>query len=45
MKIETCTATKTTTTATGDVEVRCTRPAEHPEPHEAKLGAFPIRWR
>ncbi|WP_432831165.1 hypothetical protein [Dactylosporangium sp. CA-092794] len=37
--------TKTTPTASGDVEVRCTKPANHPDPqHEAKLGAFPIRW-
>ncbi|GAA3283822.1 hypothetical protein Dvina_01440 [Dactylosporangium vinaceum] len=45
----TCSATKTTTTATGDVEVRCTKIAKHVEQgepvHEAKLGAFPIRWR
>ncbi|WP_432831174.1 hypothetical protein [Dactylosporangium sp. CA-092794] len=43
---KTCPATKTTPTASGDVEVRCTKPANHPDPqHEAKLGAFPIRWR
>lgn len=35
-------------TATGDVEVRCAKPADHlaggdPQ-HEAKLGAFPVRW-
>ena len=44
----TCPATKTSPTATGDVEVRCTKPAGHvaagdPQ-HEAKLGVFPIRW-
>ncbi|WP_433080192.1 hypothetical protein ACQP2P_41045 [Dactylosporangium sp. CA-139114] len=42
---ETCSATKTTTTATGDVQVRCTKPAGHESAHEARLGAFPIRWR
>ncbi|MEU7869458.1 sigma-70 family RNA polymerase sigma factor [Dactylosporangium sp. NPDC049140] len=40
----TCAATKTTTTATGELEVRCTKPAGHEGPHEVKLGAFPIRW-
>jgi hypothetical protein len=49
MEINTCTATKTTTTATGDVEVHCTKPATHVadgDPrHEAKLGVFPIRWQ
>ncbi|HTJ35230.1 MAG TPA: hypothetical protein VL738_18545 [Dactylosporangium sp.] len=45
MEINTCQATKTTTTATGDVEVRCTKPAGHRDAqHEAKLGVFPIRW-
>lgn len=44
----TCSATKITLTATGDVEVRCAKPAGHvtagdPQ-HEARLGAFPIRW-
>jgi hypothetical protein len=43
-----CAATKSTTTATGDVEVRCTKPADHvargDRQHEAKLGVFPIRW-
>ena len=44
----TCAASKLTTTATGDVEVHCTKPADHaahgdPQ-HEAKLGVFPIRW-
>jgi hypothetical protein len=46
---QTCPATKTTPTATGDVEVRCTKPADHTaqgDPtHEAKVGAFPVRWR
>lgn len=46
---ETCATTKTTLTATGDVEVRCTKPSGHvaggdPQ-HEAKLGVFPVRWR
>jgi hypothetical protein len=48
MENTTCPATKTSPTATGDVEVRCTKPAGHvaagdPQ-HEAKLGVFPIRW-
>ncbi|GAA4264116.1 hypothetical protein [Dactylosporangium darangshiense] len=45
----TCPATKTTTTATGDIEVRCSKILKHVaqgDPvHEAKLGVFPIRWR
>ncbi|MER7008475.1 hypothetical protein ABT297_36250 [Dactylosporangium sp. NPDC000555] len=49
MEIATCPATKTTTTATGDVEVRCTKPAGHAESgdprHEARLGVFPVRWQ
>ncbi|MGI5245164.1 hypothetical protein [Dactylosporangium sp. CA-139066] len=49
MEINTCTATKTTTTATGDVEVRCAKPTGHASAgdpqHEAKLGVFPVRWR
>ena len=44
-----CTATKTTTTATGDVEVRCAKIPNHVRQgdpvHEVKLGAFPVRWR
>jgi hypothetical protein len=45
MEIKTCEAVKLTPTATGDIPVRCTKPAGHPEPlHEAKLGAFPVRW-
>jgi hypothetical protein len=47
--IEGCTATKTTTTATGDVEVRCAKITNHVaqgDPvHEAKMGVFPVRWR
>lgn len=46
--MEICTAVKSTPTASGDVEVRCTKPAGHVErgdrQHEAKLGAFPVRW-
>ncbi|MEV8511438.1 hypothetical protein [Dactylosporangium sp. NPDC051484] len=49
MEITTCPATKTTTTATGDVAVRCAKPAGHVESgdprHEARLGAFPVRWQ
>jgi hypothetical protein len=48
MEITNCAAVKTTPTATGDVEVRCTKPADHVErgdhEHEAKLGVFPVRW-
>ena len=48
MEVNTCPATKTTTTATGDVEVRCAKLADHPfagDPqHEARLGVFPVRW-
>ncbi|MFG2045343.1 hypothetical protein [Dactylosporangium sp. NPDC048998] len=44
----TCTATKSTLTATGDLLVHCTKPAGHVaggDPrHEAKVGAFPVRW-
>ncbi|WP_433221958.1 hypothetical protein ACQP00_22160 [Dactylosporangium sp. CS-047395] len=40
---------KTTTTATGDVEVRRGKIARHIEQgdpvHEVKVGPFPIRWR
>jgi hypothetical protein len=36
-------------TATGDIEVRCSKILKHVaqgDPvHEAKLGVFPIRWR
>ena len=45
----TCAATKLSPTATGDIEVRCAKPAGHvaagdPQ-HEGKVGAFPVRWR
>ncbi|UWP81689.1 hypothetical protein [Dactylosporangium fulvum] len=47
--METCTAVKVTPTAAGDVEVRCAKPADHVTrgdlQHEARLGAFPVRWR
>lgn len=46
---EACSATKTSPTAEGDVEVRCTKPAGHvdagDEQHEGRVGAFPVRWR
>jgi hypothetical protein len=46
---EICTATKMSPTATGDIAVRCTKPAGHvtagdPQ-HEGKVGVFPVRWR
>jgi hypothetical protein len=49
METEVCTATRMRPTATGDVEVRCTKPAGHvaqgdPD-HEGRTGPFPIRWR
>ena len=31
-------------TATGDLEVRCTKTPGHEGKHEAKVGAFPVRW-
>lgn len=48
MEINSCPSVKISPTATGDVEVRCTKPAGHtaagdPQ-HEARLGVFPIRW-
>jgi len=48
MEITSCAAVKTTPTATGDIQVRCAKPADHvahgdPQ-HEARLGAFPVRW-
>ncbi|MEV6924189.1 hypothetical protein AB0M46_06710 [Dactylosporangium sp. NPDC051485] len=49
MEIANCPATKISPTATGDIEVRCTKPTGHVETgdpqHEAKLGVFPVRWR
>lgn len=48
MATETCTATKTTPTATGDLPVTCGKPATHltdGDPvHEAWVGVFPVRW-
>lgn len=46
---DTCAATHTSPTATGDVEVRCGKPAGHvaagdPQ-HEGRVGPFPVRWR
>jgi hypothetical protein len=46
---ETCSATKTSPTATGDVEVPCRKAAGHvgagdPQ-HEGRVGVFPVRWR
>lgn len=44
----TCTATKTSPTATGDVTVPCTKDAGHVERgdlvHLGKVGVFPVRW-
>lgn len=45
---ETCSATKTSLTATGDVEVTCRKPPGHvaggdPQ-HEGRVGVFPVRW-
>jgi hypothetical protein len=45
---ETCASTHVSPTATGDVTVRCRKPAGHvaagdPQ-HEGKIGAFPVRW-
>jgi hypothetical protein len=46
---ERCDATKMSLTATGDVEVRCAKPAGHVEAgdpqHEGRIGVFPVRWR
>jgi hypothetical protein len=48
MSEETCTATKTSPTAVGDVEVRCQKPSGHVKDgdpqHEGKVGPFPVRW-
>jgi len=48
MAIETCTATKLSPTAEGDVEVRCGKTAGHVEDgdpqHEGKVGPFHVRW-
>lgn len=45
---ETCDAVKMRPTATGDVEVRCTKAPGHVaagDPvHEGKTGLFPLRW-
>jgi hypothetical protein len=45
---ETCTSTHLSPTATGDVEVRCQKPAGHVEAgdpqHEGKVSVFPVRW-
>lgn len=43
-----CEATKMRPTATGNVEVRCTKPCGHVEAgdrwHQGKTGPFPIKW-
>jgi hypothetical protein len=43
-----CTSTKFSPTASGKVEVRCAKPADHLErgdlEHEGKVGVFPVRW-
>jgi hypothetical protein len=44
MTAETCTATRTTDTATGSIDVRCTKPPGHGGQHEGRVGAFPVRW-
>jgi hypothetical protein len=46
---EQCSAVKMRPTATGEVQVRCVKPAGHVEAgdldHEGKTGVFPLRWR
>ncbi|HTJ39987.1 MAG TPA: hypothetical protein VL738_42860 [Dactylosporangium sp.] len=46
---EECSATHVSSTATGEVEVRCQKSAGHVEAgdpqHEGRVGAFHIRWR
>lgn len=46
---ETCGAVKMRPTATGEVEVRCTKPAGHVAAgnpwHEGRTGVFPLRWQ
>lgn len=44
MATETCTATHTSPTATGDVVVPCRKPAGHDGQHEGRVGVFPVRW-
>lgn len=46
--METCRSTHISLTANGDVEVRCTKSADHVDQgdkwHEGKIGFFPVRW-
>lgn len=44
METEQCAATHRSPTATGEVEVRCTKKAGHDGKHEAWVKVFPIRW-
>lgn len=49
MATETCAATKSRPTATGEIEVRCTKARGHIEAgdpeHKGMTGVFPIKWR
>ncbi len=49
MATETCTATHTSPTAGGDLEVACAKGPDHVAEgdleHEGKVGVFPVRWR
>lgn len=49
MATETCTATHTSPTANGDLEVHCAKDPDHvdqgDDQHEAWVGVFPVRWR
>lgn len=40
----TCESTHLSPTATGDVEVHCTKTAGHAGQHEGRVGVFSVRW-